>query len=218
MHDAFAVRAAEWDANPVRAAVGRAFHAQVLQAVADQFGGRLAGKTVLDFGCGTGTLGLHLAERNPARLLFVDTSPAMLEVLRGKLAGAKLDAQVHEGGLNTLPVAAATVDLAVSLMALHHISDATGALRDLRRLLKPGGLLLLGDLLPEDGSFHSSAAGDPPAAHQGFDPETLRADCEALGLAVQRLLPFHLLRKPDATGAMREYPLFLLAAKATPSA
>lgn len=214
MSDAFAAGAAQWDANPIRAAVGQAFHAQVRQSVTEHFADGLSGRTVLDFGCGTGVQGLHLAADNPARLFFVDTSPAMLEVLRGKLADAHIDALAHEGTLDTLPAPAASVDLAVSLMALHHITDAHGALRSLRRLLKPGGLLLLGDLLPEDGSFHGTAAGDPPAAHNGFDPETLRADCEGLGLAVLRLLPFHLVRKPDATGAVREYPLFFLAAKA----
>ncbi|HWR04347.1 MAG TPA: class I SAM-dependent methyltransferase [Humidesulfovibrio sp.] len=223
MSDAFAAKAAQWDANPLRAAVGQAFHAQVRLAVAEYFADGLAGRTVLDFGCGTGVQGLHLAADNPARLLFVDTSPAMLEVLRGKLADAQSPqmrecALVHEGPLEALPAPAASVDLAVSLMALHHIEDAHGALRSLRGLLKPGGLLLLGDLLPEDGSFHASAAvdssGDPPAEHNGFDPETLRTDCESLGFAVLRLLPFHLLRKPDATGAVREYPLFFLAARA----
>lgn len=214
MRDAFAARASQWDANPIRAAVGLAFHEQVRRTVAEHFADGLAGRTVLDFGCGTGAQGLHLAADNPARLLFADTSPAMLEVLRGKLADAHLDALVHEGALDALPAPAASVDLAVSLMALHHIEDATGALRSLRRLLKPGGLLLLGDLLPEDGSFHGTAAGDPSAAHNGFDPETLRAGCEALGFAVLRLLPFHLVRKPDATGAVREYPLFFLSARA----
>lgn len=216
MGDAFAARASQWDANPIRAALGQAFHQQVRRTVAEHFTEGLAGRSVLDFGCGTGVQGLHLAADTSTRLLFVDTSPAMLEVLRGKLAETQIDALVHEGALDALP--AASVDLAVSLMALHHITDTHGALRSLRRLLKPGGLLLLGDLLPEDGSFHGTAAGDPRAEHNGFDPETLRADCESLGFEVQRLLPFHLVRKPDATGTPREYPLFFLAARAAQAA
>jgi len=214
MTDAFSARAAEWDANPVRAALGKAFYGQVQEALSTYETGPLAGKTVLDFGCGTGTLGLRLAQDHAARLIFADASPAMLAVLRGKLAGLNLpEAQVIETGKGSLPLPAATVDLAVSLMALHHIEDAAGALRTLRRLLIPGGLLLLGDLLTEDGSFHGSP-GDPAAAHNGFDPEELSALCSGLGFKVLRLRLFHLVNKPDATGAEREYPLFFLAAQA----
>lgn len=213
MSDAFAARAAQWDAHPVRAAIGQAFYTQVLAAGAEHLENNFADKTVLDFGCGTGTLGLRLAQDHGARLIFADTSPAMLDVLRGKLADMDLpDAQVRQDGIGAVP--GATVDLAVSLMALHHIQDTDNALRSLRHALKPGGLLFLGDLLPEDGGFHSSNQDDPPAAHNGFDPEELRARCERLGFAVLRLLPFHLVRKPDAAGTPREYPLFFLAAKA----
>lgn len=238
MSDAFASRAAQWDANPVRAAIGQAFYAQLIEAAAGHFGEAarpLAGKTVLEFGCGTGVLGLRLAEDHAARLLFVDTSPAMLGVLRGKLAQAaeassqesnatqasvqaskaqQVHAQVFEGELDKQPIAEDSVDLAVSLMALHHVPNVPGALSRLRALLKPGGLLLVGDLLPEDGGFHAGNNHDESACHNGFDPEALRALCLGAGLDVLHLLPFHLVRKPDPTGALREYPLFFLAAKA----
>ncbi|MBI5520017.1 MAG: methyltransferase domain-containing protein [Desulfovibrio sp.] len=236
MTDAFAAKAAEWDKHPARAAMGQDFHAQVALAALAHFDGSLAGRTLLDFGCGTGTLGLRLALEHALRPVFVDSSPAMLNILRGKLAELHLpEAVVHEGRLDTLPLHAESVDLAVSLMALHHVEDAHGALRTLRGLLRPGGLLLLGDLLPEDGSFHADmradmkagAEGDTEddtkdgtkdggdgACHNGFDPEELRRACQDMGYAVQRLLPFHMLRKPDGAGLPREYPLFFLAARA----
>ncbi|SNS21385.1 2-polyprenyl-3-methyl-5-hydroxy-6-metoxy-1,4-benzoquinol methylase [Humidesulfovibrio mexicanus] len=206
MSDAFAARASEWDANPVRAAMHRAFYELVLRT-AEENGG-LDGRSVLEFGCGTGALGLRLAGHG-ARLTFVDTSPAMLEVLRGKLEleGAPR-ATVLEGDIARLSVGTASQDLAVTLMALHHVPDIVPMLARLRSLLRPGGLLLAGDLFTEDGSFHA----DGSAAHNGFDPEAMRAMCGEAGFAVRRLLPFHVLRRPDATGTMREYPLFFLAA------
>jgi ubiquinone/menaquinone biosynthesis C-methylase UbiE len=214
MTDAFSTKAAQWDANPVRAAIGKAFYGQVLKTLTTSMGGTLAGKTVLDFGCGTGTLGLRLALEHAARPIFVDASPAMLDVLRAKLAELHLlDAQVVQSGAAPLPVAPGSVALIVSLMALHHIEKTEDTLRSLRGLLAPGGLLLLGDLLTEDGNFHGSP-GDPPAAHNGFDPEELRGLCARLGFTVLRLRLFHLVNKPDATGADRDYPLFFLAAQA----
>lgn len=222
MTDPFAAKAAEWDKHPARAALGQAFHTQAGQAALAHFDGTLAGRTVLDFGCGTGTLGLRLALEHALKPVFVDASPAMLNILRGKLAELHLpEAVVHEGGLEDLPLGAESVDLALSLMALHHVEDVHGALGALRGLLRPGGLLLVGDLLPEDGSFHADmrggteCGGDGVAAcHNGFDPEELRQACQGMGYAVQRLLPFHLVRKPDAAGMLREYPLFFLAARA----
>jgi len=215
MSDAFAARAAQWDANPVRAAIGKAFYAQAVETLATHLGGNIAGRTVLEFGCGTGALGLRLAQEHTARLIFVDTSPAMLGVLRGKLAEAAAQgAQVFEGDLHSLPIPTASVDAVVSLMALHHVRDTRNMLLRWRELLRPGGLLLVGDLLPEDGGFHGGNNHDESAFHNGFDPEELHGLCEGLGLGVQRLLPFHIVRKPDATGAAREYPLFFLAARA----
>lgn len=206
MADAFALKAAAWDANPVRAAAGQAFYQEVLRTAPN-----LAGLHVLEFGCGTGVLGLHLAIEHQARLLFVDTSPAMLAVLRGKITELGLaDTQVLEGDIAVLPVPEASVDLVVTLMALHHVADLPGALRPLRQALKPGGLLLLGDLLPEDGSFH----GAEPVPHNGFTPADLGQTLAGCGLAVLDQRTFHTLRKPDAAGALHEYSLFCITAMA----
>ena len=78
-----------------------------------------------------------------------------------------------------------------SVMGEQADSVDLNALRSLRGLLTPGGLLFLGDLLTEDGSFHG-APGDPPAAHNGFDPEKLRELCAGLDFEVLLLRLFHL--------------------------
>jgi ubiquinone/menaquinone biosynthesis C-methylase UbiE len=206
MADDFAERAEKWDANPVRVAMVRALYDEVLRELPD-----LAGRTVLEFGCGTGTLGLRLGREHSARLIFADTSPAMLAVLRGKLSAAPLaEARVLEGELATLPLDAATVDAVLCSMSLHHVEDVPGVLRQFRRLLKPGGLVLVADAMPEDGSFHAPAA----VPHNGFDPADLAGQFAAAGFAPGPHRVFHLLQKPDANGTPREYPLFLLAALA----
>jgi SAM-dependent methyltransferase len=206
--DAFAQRAATWDANPARAAISQAFfHIAAAEAPA------LCAGEALEFGCGTGSLGLRLAVALGTRMTFVDTSPAMLGVLREKLAAEGIaegpgGARVLRGELASLPIVPASMDAALALMCLHHVADVPAVIRGLALLLKPGGLLLLGDLLPEDGSFH----GAEPVPHKGFDPEALAGACRDAGLAPRTHRCFHTVRKPDAAGTPHDYPLFFLAA------
>ena len=206
MGDDFAKAAAKWDANPFRLAMLQDLYAQVRRACPD-----LTGRTVLEFGCGTGALGLRLGREEGAGLIFVDTSPAMLEVLRGKLQAAPLaGARVLEGELPALPLEDASVDVVLCSLSLHHVPDVEPFIRQFRRLLTPGGLLLVADAMPEDGSFHAPAV----VPHNGFNPAELAMRLAVAGFAPEPHIVFHLLQKPDASGAPREYPLFLLAARA----
>ena len=173
MTDAFADRAAAWDDNPVRVAVAQAFF-----TAAHPLAGSAASGAVLDFGCGTGLLGLLFAAA-ARRVDLVDTSPAMVQVLRGKLAAQGLaGVAVHLGDLADLKLPEAA-----------HVMAA--------------------DLLAEDGSFH----GAETAPHTGFDPTALARLFTASGLRVQNTLQHHTIVKPDATGALRRYPQFLLHAR-----
>lgn len=203
MTDAFAAMAATWDDNPVRAAVGRAF----IEAARPLAGEALRGR-VLDFGAGTGLLGLSLAE-TARHVDLVDTSPAMLAVLRQKIAALGLaNVAVHEGELHALPLPEASLDVIVTNNALHHVRDIAPLLARFRALLAPGGLVLAGDVISEDGSFHAPTI----VPHNGFDPEALSRLFAAQGLRVRATLRHHVIRKADAAGTPREYPQFLLCA------
>jgi SAM-dependent methyltransferase len=94
----------------------------------------------LDAGCGTGR---HTAElmRLGHRVIGVDASPEMLAVARRRLPGADLRA----GEITRLPVADGSVDLVVCALALVHIPDLGAALAEFRRVLRPGGQLLISD-------------------------------------------------------------------------
>lgn len=206
MSDYFAKAAAKWDDNPVRAAMGLAFYQQVLSELPD-----IAGKTVLEFGCGTGSLGLRLGLDHGARMILLDASPAMYEVLERRMRESGIaGARSYLGDLSALPEPAPAVDAIVSGMAMHHVADVPGVFRGFRRLLAPGGRVVLSDLVTEDGSFH----GDAPAAHNGFDPEGLAATLTACGFDVAAPRVFHRLRKPVASGGERVFPIFLLSARA----
>lgn len=98
-----------------------------------------ADETVLDAGCGTGWLAAGLRRGVPGlSVIGVDLSRGMLE--RASTAGAwpllQADAQ-------RLPLADASVDLIVTRGVLHHLPDAPGALAEWRRVLRPGGAVVI---------------------------------------------------------------------------
>jgi ubiquinone/menaquinone biosynthesis C-methylase UbiE len=98
---------------------------------------------VLDVGCGTGELLMRLAATHPqARLAGLDPVPAMLEVARRKLSES-VDLRV--GWANELPWPDASFDLVVSSNMFHYITHPVAAVREMERVLRPGGKLVITD-------------------------------------------------------------------------
>ena len=98
---------------------------------------------LLDVGCGTGALLYRLAAVHPAtRLVGVDPAPAMLKVARRKLPS---DIALHEGWAEQLPFPDAQFDLIVSCSVFHYVARPLDALIEMRRVLRPGGQLVLTD-------------------------------------------------------------------------
>lgn len=108
----------------------------------------------LDLGCGTGQLARLLAAR-VERLVCVDQSPNMLERARDALdafdarsggRGKPNAAQFRIGALEHLPLRDGEADTVIASMILHHIPEPVVALREIRRVLAPGGVLILAEL------------------------------------------------------------------------
>lgn len=98
---------------------------------------------VLDVGCGTGALLTAMAARFPeARLLGVDLSSAMLTAARVKLPSTAI---LCRGRAEALPFEAERFDLAVSSSAFHDFDDLGAAMRELCRVLRPGGAVFVTD-------------------------------------------------------------------------
>jgi SAM-dependent methyltransferase len=116
----------------------RALHAELLAALAGH--ADLSGRAVLDAGCGTGGFLRRLAETLPAlRRVGVEVmEPA------ARLAGARSQSPVCVGSVNSLPVADGAVGAVVSADVLCHARvDQRQALAEFRRVLVPGGMLVL---------------------------------------------------------------------------
>jgi len=105
--------------------------------------------TVVDLGAGTGQFTLAVAPVC-ARVVVVDVSPLMLDLVRAKVAEAGLaNVEVVEAGFLSYSHAGPPADLVYSRWALHHIPDfwKSIALHRMRGMLRVGGLLRLADLV-----------------------------------------------------------------------
>jgi ubiquinone/menaquinone biosynthesis C-methylase UbiE len=97
-----------------------------------------AGLDVLDVGCGQG---IDLVEyaRSGARASGIDLTPRHVELARSHLEALELTATVVQGDAEQLPFADVSFDVVSSNGVLHHTPDMPGALREIRRVLRPGG-------------------------------------------------------------------------------
>ncbi len=99
------------------------------------------GMSVLDVACGTGGVTKAALDvlKGSGRVIGVDPSPGMLQVARQRVAGAEF----REGHGEALPVDAASVDFLSMGFALRHVTDLETAFREYRRVLRPGGRVLV---------------------------------------------------------------------------
>jgi SAM-dependent methyltransferase len=118
-----------------------AFIGRWSRLVAPEFLGWLgvaAGARWLDVGCGTGALtGAVLASCSPASITGVDPAPAFLEHAVGALTDPRVT--LRQGGAEALPLDDAAVDATVSGLVLNFVPDQPAALREMRRVTRPGG-------------------------------------------------------------------------------
>lgn len=103
--------------------------------------GDVAGRTVLDVGCGSGLLAEHLASAG-ANVIGLDGSDAMLQLARARL-GAKGQLRLHDLHEPLTWLANGSIDIVVASLVMHYIKDWRPALGEFRRVLRPGGRLVM---------------------------------------------------------------------------
>ncbi len=149
--------------------------------------------TVADLGCGTGQLAVTLAPW-VARVVAVDENAAMLRAVRAR-ARAHANVEVREGDLEAPPLADGEADAAVLSLVLHHLPEPRAALVQAARILRPGGRLLVLDMLPHDREEYRQRMGH---AWLGFAPAEVTAWLEGAGFEGVRVVP--LPAEPEVKG------------------
>lgn len=105
------------------------------------------GMSIIDCGCGPGSITVGLAEIvAPGQVIGLDIEPRQLEAAQ-RLATERATPNVRfePGSVYELPFPDATFDVAVAHFVLEHVSDPLRALREIRRVLRPGGLAAIKD-------------------------------------------------------------------------
>lgn len=98
---------------------------------------------VADIGCGTGYLIPQLASHF-RQVIAIEPAAAMLECARQRVAERKLtNVSLHNGDLNKLPVESGSCNLVIACLVLHHVPKPVDAIREMQRVLRPGGRLVV---------------------------------------------------------------------------
>jgi ubiquinone/menaquinone biosynthesis C-methylase UbiE len=130
---------------------GAASHLQALPALLDDEW------VVGDLGCGTGQVAAALSPF-VARVIAVDRSGEMLQAARRLVRGLR-NVEVRRGDLEALPIHDDELDAATLMLVLHHVPDPAAALAEAARALKPGGRLLIADMLPHEHEEYRQQMG-----------------------------------------------------------
>jgi len=198
MKDTFVAKAANWD-SPDKIDMTTKFLNEMLFHINPQSSWK-----AVEIGAGTGLVGLNI-EPLVSKVVMVDTSESMLEVLKQKLHnGSKVEILHGE----VFDYKNQDIDLVFSAMAFHHLSDVEKTLQHLATITKPGAWVVVGDLVTEDGSFHRFE----PIPYCGFDTTILSKQFVQAGFDVKLVKVYNVITRIIDERATN-YEQFILIAK-----
>jgi ArsR family transcriptional regulator len=146
-----------------------------------------------DLGCGTGQL-TEIVAPYVKRVIAVDGSPDMLEAARVRV-GVAANVDIRKGELENLPIDAGELDAAMLSLVLHYSPAPARALTDVARVLRPGGRVLVVDMLPHDRQEYQQQMGH---VWLGFSDKQITRFLTGAGFRDVRVRP--LPADPEAKG------------------
>lgn len=165
---------------------------------------------VLDFGCGTGLLTLHL-QPLVRSITGIDSSKGMLAVFDEKIRKQGLtNVRTRFADLNQGDTVDGRYDLVISSMTFHHIRDISTLLKMLAGVLRPSGRIVIIDLDPDGGKFHSSNAG---VFHFGFNRSAMKELLEAEGFVSVRDRTAAIMQRPSPSGETQDFTVFIMTGR-----
>lgn len=139
---------------------------------------------VADFGCGTGAVTECLAP-HVREVVAIDASAPMLAAARTRLKNAD-NVRFVEASATETPLEDGCVDVAVCMLLLHHLEKPVTVLREARRVVRQGGLVLIVDMFAHQRTEYRTAMGHKQL---GFAPAGLSVLCSQAGFTVPWITP-----------------------------
>jgi malonyl-CoA O-methyltransferase len=155
----------------------------------------LRGLSIVDAGCGSGRYMRHAIERGAAYVHGVDLSPEMLERAAVALDDDRGAAHVALalGSLDALPLPDGIADITLCGLVIGHLEELEPSLRELRRVTRPGGIVLCSDVHPTGHALgwlrdFKSAGRRYAARHTAHFYSHWHTACARLGLIIEHVL------------------------------
>lgn len=142
-------------------------------------------ETVVEVGVGSGQLLRALSEIVPT-VIGIDHSTEMLKTARTLFGGDEIDLRLGEMG--HLPLADQAVDAVVLNQVLHHAEHPQDVIVEIERVLRPGGFLVVADLLRHDYDWVREELADQWLGFDGSELETWLKQCR-MRVVTQRIMP-----------------------------
>lgn len=182
----FAGAAAQWD--KLRAELyGTTWATQAMFALIPE------NSVVADLGCGTGQMTAELAPW-VAKVIGIDNSAPMLKAAKARIEELP-NVELRRGDVTAIPIDSGSCDAALLMLVLSYVAEPQPVLKEMARLLKPGGKAVIVDLLPHDREDFREQMGQQVS---GFEPERIRTLVQEANLAVTRFVS--LPPEPEAKG------------------
>ena len=155
----------------------QSFFSETVRDKAYSVAGVKKGRIAADVGAGSGFITEGLISKG-LKVIAVDQSEAMLAEMRKKFSGAEgIDYRL--GKAEKLPIPDETVDYAFANMYIHHVESPQKAIKEMARILKPGGTLVITDMDEHEFEFLKEEQHD---RWLGFKREDIKRWFEKAGL------------------------------------